>query len=309
MKHIKRFLFSTPNSDKPMESFEPFPLTSLPDPLIEHVLLFVGQEDLINNCRKTCRLFRSIVDRNAFWKSKCLRENKVIPTFRPSELPPRYYQRIYIGNPYGRNLLRNVHGDSPKSPFHRWQILENGGDGWKREEAPNGADPLPLDNQGCFATSYGACSKQQVISLVSEGIPPEVLDNVRPDIEVSEWHAARFDCGCTYQLTVSLLNEKRKVVQQFATGEIVTEQWVGRQWSQVKHVFRDYPKGVRFVKFWHYGSDTQFWAGHYGAKMAGGSIRVSGHKEGAVLEPAKCTSTAGGHKQAAASRSATRART
>ncbi|XP_077558259.1 F-box only protein 6-like isoform X2 [Haemaphysalis longicornis] len=263
MKHIKRFLFSTPNSDKPMESFEPFPLTSLPDPLIEHVLLFVGQEDLINNCRKTCRLFRSIVDRNAFWKS----------------------------------------------PFHRWQILENGGDGWKREEAPNGADPLPLDNQGCFATSYGACSKQQVISLVSEGIPPEVLDNVRPDIEVSEWHAARFDCGCTYQLTVSLLNEKRKAVQQFATGEIVTEQWVGRQWSQVKHVFRDYPKGVRFVKFWHYGSDTQFWAGHYGAKMAGGSIRVSGHKEGAVLEPAKCTSTAGGHKQAAASRSATRART
>uniref|UniRef100_A0A1E1X7R7 Putative a receptor for ubiquitination targets n=1 Tax=Amblyomma aureolatum TaxID=187763 RepID=A0A1E1X7R7_9ACAR len=275
MKHVKRFLFFTPNADL-------FPLMDLPEQLIEYVLSFLDHKDLLNNCRHTCKLFRNIIDSNSFWKNKCLQDGKVIPAFSLEELPPRYYQRIYIGNPYGRNLLRNGHGDSPKGAFAFWQIIENGGDGWKYEENPDGTDALPLEKQGCFATSYGPCTKQQVINLVSEGILPVILDNYKPDIEVSEWYAARFDCGSEYRLTVSLLNDKRKVLHEYSTDSILTEQWMGNRWSQVTHVFRDYPAGVRFVRFQHSGTDTQFWAGHYGSKMAGGVVCIRGQKQEAT---------------------------
>lgn len=282
MKHIKRFLFSTPGSERAMQNADPFPLMDLPEQLIEYVLSFVDETDLLGSCRHTCKLFRDIIDSNGFWKIKCLRYGKVIPAFKLEELPPRYYQRIYIGNPYDRNLLRNGYGDSPRGTFAFWRITENGGDGWKHEETPKGADPSPLERPGCFATSYGACTKQQVVNLVKEGVHPVILDNYKPEIEVSEWHAARFDCGCVYRLTVSLLDDKRRVLLEYTTDTIVTEQWLGREWSQVTHVFRDYPAGVRFVQFQHSGQDTQFWAGHYGSKMAGGVVRVRGRKRGAV---------------------------
>lgn len=39
-------------------------------------------------------------------------------------------------------------------------------------------------------------------------------------------------------------------------------------------VFEKCPKGVRKIKFWHEGQDTQFWKGHYGSKMAGGVVKI-----------------------------------
>ena len=43
---------------------------------------------------------------------------------------------------------------------------------------------------------------------------------------------------------------------------------------QVEHCFKEYPDNVRFVKFYHGGTDRQFWAGHYGAKMTGSSVII-----------------------------------
>lgn len=37
--------------------------------------------------------------------------------------------------------------------------------------------------------------------------------------------------------------------------------------------FRDYVKGVRRIQFTHIGKDRQFWAGHYGTKMARACIK------------------------------------
>ncbi|KAL1475115.1 hypothetical protein MTO96_020157 [Rhipicephalus appendiculatus] len=130
--------------------------------------------------------------------------------------------------------------------FTSWQIIKNGGHGWKYEKKPAGADPLPLDKQGCFSTSFAPSTKEQVISLGNQGVLPEIMDNVKPHIEVSEWHAARYDCGCEYTLTVSLLNNRMEVLHEYTTGPIVTQQWVGHEWNQVTHVFRDYPSGGSF---------------------------------------------------------------
>jgi hypothetical protein len=56
---------------------------------------------------------------------------------------------------------------------------------------------------------------------------------------------------------------------------IETDQWVGGDWQQVEHRFVDYPVGVRKVVIQNAGKDRQFWAGHYGAKMAKTSVIVS----------------------------------
>ena len=42
----------------------------------------------------------------------------------------------------------------------------------------------------------------------------------------------------------------------------------------MKHIFKDYPSGVRYVEFKHGGEDTKNWAGHYGAKMTMSGVFV-----------------------------------
>lgn len=44
---------------------------------------------------------------------------------------------------------------------------------------------------------------------------------------------------------------------------------------QVSHTFVNYPPNIRFVKITRGGKDTQFWAGHYGSKMAGANVHVT----------------------------------
>lgn len=48
-------------------------------------------------------------------------------------------------------------------------------------------------------------------------------------------------------------------------------------WSihlKVKHEFKDYPSGVRYVEFKHGGQDTQNWAGFFGVKMTNSGVFV-----------------------------------
>lgn len=47
------------------------------------------------------------------------------------------------------------------------------------------------------------------------------------------------------------------------------------EWQKIEHTFSNYPRGTRYVFFQHSGKDEQFWAGHYGSKMAKASVIVS----------------------------------
>ncbi|CAN7975442.1 unnamed protein product, partial [Ixodes persulcatus] len=179
-------------------------MLELPERLIERVLSFVPAGDLVKACRFVCGSFGRIVEGNGLWELKCERDGKYIPNLEWHPLPPNYYRGLYAGVPYFQNLLHLASRGSREA------------------------------NQSCFATSYGVCSKEQVISLVKEGVVPEVLDIFKPAIEVSEWwvYAGRFDCGCMYRLIVELLDVAKKPVATFDTGELVTPQWAGRQWQQ-----------------------------------------------------------------------------
>lgn len=43
---------------------------------------------------------------------------------------------------------------------------------------------------------------------------------------------------------------------------------------QVTHVFKNYGKGVRYVRFVHGGKDTQFWAGWYGIRVTNSCVEI-----------------------------------
>lgn len=40
-------------------------------------------------------------------------------------------------------------------------------------------------------------------------------------------------------------------------------------------MFKNYGPGVRFIKFYHGGMDTQYWSGHYGSKMSGACVKLT----------------------------------
>lgn len=153
----------------------------------------------------------------------------------------------------------------------------SGGDGFAVEESPAGCKQLAecahsvKGTTGCWATSHDPCEKIQLVDLVDAGITAEKLDQKKPPITVRDWYSPRSDCGCHYRLSARLLNAEKGELDKWEFKDTKEE---GYDWIKVKHVFKDYPSGVRFVEFKHGGEDTKNWAGHYGAKMTMSAVFV-----------------------------------
>ena len=47
-----------------------------------------------------------------------------------------------------------------------------------------------LDVHKCWTTSYGWCSKSQHIDLYKNGCSKKVIDQIKPQIEVSDWYVS-----------------------------------------------------------------------------------------------------------------------
>ncbi|XP_025770486.1 F-box only protein 27-like [Puma concolor] len=77
-----------------------------------------------------------------------------------------------------------------------------------------------------------------------------------------------------YRLLVQLLDANQTVLDKFSAMPVPIQQWNNNVCFQVTHVFSDIKIGVRFVSFEHWGQDTQFWAGHYGARVTNSSVVV-----------------------------------
>ncbi|XP_069597966.1 F-box only protein 2-like [Ranitomeya imitator] len=168
-----------------------------------------------------------------------------------------------------KNLIKNSCG---AEGLKYWEDIQSGGDGWKVED-------LPDDNSGqfpfigkFFATSFELCSKSQVIDLLEEGYTKDVLD-AQPHIVVNDWYSCRTDCGCSYDLSVQLLSEKREVISEFNI-KYQTIPITDGSWKQVSYTFWKYGAGVRFIKFTHGGKDTSFWKGWYGVRVINSSVTI-----------------------------------
>lgn len=147
---------------------------------------------------------------------------------------------------------------------------------WKVEDMPADCGPA-FCNDGVskyFVTSFELCLKRQTINLLEEGYSAEQLDN-QPLVTVKDWYCGRPDCGCTYQITVSLLDENQEVIQTFQPEPVTVDpDNDDGSWKQVSHCFTDYAPGLRFILFEHGGKDTKYWEGWYGVRVTGSSVTV-----------------------------------
>ncbi|ETE61886.1 F-box only protein 27, partial [Ophiophagus hannah] len=178
------------------------------------------------------------------------------------------WSRLGVLRPLGRNLVRNPCG---REEFRHWAVhCEGWNAGWNVEE--NRSPVEGAEAQTCFASSYEWCQKEQLIDLLKEGLWPDLLDAYQPDIVVSDWWGGRQDCGCRYKLFVALLAaNKKKKIDVFKAKPDPVPQWNDASYQKVTHTFRRYGPGVRYILFRQRGKDTQFWAGHYGARVTNSS--------------------------------------
>ena len=88
----------------------------------------------------------------------------------------------------------------------------------------------------CFVTSYYICSKEQTIDLNLIGIPERVMNCYKPSILISEWYAARTDCGSVYECEVSLIDSKYTILAKYPFRATFA-QWEGGAWHKVCSIF------------------------------------------------------------------------
>lgn len=127
---------------------------------------------------------------------------------------------------FNRNLLKNSFGTGNEShhkcssscevqsrvdfkecpKFQHWNIVESEGTGWKVTPCFEETEPVPEDvGSSCFTASSRRCAKMQIVSLSDEGLLPELIDRVRPPLEVSEACAANTNNGSIYELKVQYI--------------------------------------------------------------------------------------------------------
>ncbi|KAL2090852.1 hypothetical protein ACEWY4_013115 [Coilia grayii] len=87
------------------------------------------------------------------------------------------------------------------------------------------------------------------------------------------WYSGRHDCGCTYQLTVCLLDGNMKVLKKFEPKSVTLDP-SDCYWRGVSYTFSEYGKGLRFISFENGGKDTSNWKGWYGVRVTDSAIKV-----------------------------------
>ncbi|XP_014448428.1 F-box only protein 27 [Tupaia chinensis] len=257
---------------------EALDLSQLPPELLLVVLSHVPPRALLGRCRRVCRGWRALVDGQALWLLILARDRgaagrallslvrRCLP--QAGDARPCPLGLFCLRRPIGRNLIRNPCG---QEGLQQW-VVQHGGHRWVVEENKT---PVPgAPSQTCFVTSFSWCSKKQVLDLQEEGLWPELLDSDGIEIYVSDWWGARHDCGCEYQIRVQLLDARQTVLDEFFETPDPIQQWNNNINLQVTHVFSNIRTGVRFVSFEHKGKDTQYWAGHYGARVTNSSVIV-----------------------------------
>ncbi|XP_077581987.1 F-box only protein 2 [Stigmatopora nigra] len=171
------------------------------------------------------------------------------------------------------NLLKNPSGEEQ---LDFWELTENGGSEWIVEDMPGdcGHDFCDTAVMKYFATSFELCLKRQVIDLIEEGFTCEQLD-IQPVVAVEDWYCGRQDCGCSYQITVCLLDENHEVMQEFRPEPVALDpECDDCSWKQVSHSFSEYGPGLRFISFEHGGQDAKYWEGWFGVRVTGSSVIV-----------------------------------
>ncbi|XP_008276804.1 F-box only protein 44-like [Stegastes partitus] len=236
--------------------------------ILEEIFLKLPPQQVVVLCRVVCHQWKEVADSESFWRQRCRREG-----YHPScaSKIPSDWRKFYFLCIERRNLLRNPRGEQG---LNGWRILKNGGDRW----AVHGIrKSLPDDSiQSNFVTSFGMCTKMQLIDLENEGYSSSFMDDFQPDIRIYEWYTRCPDCSCMYNISVELLNERKQLIQKFAPDTVYPEV---DEWKQMTHIFQNYGPGVRYIRFTHGGKDTRFWKGWYGIRLTESCVEICPAKD------------------------------
>ncbi|XP_017784556.1 PREDICTED: F-box only protein 6-like [Nicrophorus vespilloides] len=242
----------------------------MPEEILIQILSFVPTKDLLK-CSEVCVNWNKWIKSDIVWILKFKREKKQ----KPKKVPWFVYYAALGLDFFDNNFIKNGNG---QDIYENWKINKKFSNHWIIENPPVGCDPLPLDiddfngHQSCFVTSFEKCNKEQVIKI-SNPMLKQILNDFKPHIYVSEWVCGRYDCGCTYSMTIKLVTDDGSVHK----NEIVKytiQQWSNPAWKKLETTVKNYPKNIAKIIFEHEGKDSLFWAGHYGSKMAGAVVKI-----------------------------------
>lgn len=154
-----------------------------------------------------------------------------------------------------------------------WEVISSGGNGWQVECPPRGI-PLPpaeLNTKSCFVTSYSDCKRTQTIDLTEVMASHlSILDDLKLSIVMEVWVANRFDCGATYECELGTSDVSGGNYQVLHVKSLTLDTG---EWMKIDCKI-PYKSGQRYLHFEDSGRDKRFWAGWYGAKITGASIKL-----------------------------------
>ena len=288
------------------------PLRLLPNELVLHVFQYVPPRQLVRVCTLVNKRWQSFFCDSNFWQLRMKQSGNYSVLLEKLPSLQINWARLCITTVYEINIVKSFDskGKLSLNPWNimywSWKNSQNSTtevvdgipfnthckeyanfdrhyssswtiESWIKREDPKDEQVLKenRDSVENYATSYRWCCREQYIILSKYGLTNDIMDVVQPSIEVSEWFAARWDCGSVFEIMIQLLGSEGSVIDEFHFSER-TEQWQGGElgWRKVEHVFTSYGPGVRFVRFCDAGKDTQFWAGHYGSKMAAACVNM-----------------------------------
>ncbi|KAJ3585911.1 hypothetical protein NHX12_012318 [Muraenolepis orangiensis] len=151
---------------------------SLPPELLQEIFVHLPAHQVVLVGRRVCREWRALADSESLWRERCRREG-----YQPSDeaLVLKDWKMFYFLTKARRNLLKNPRADEG---LRHWNIVSNMGDGWRVENVMT-----THPNEGTtknFVTSYGPCSKSQLVDLRKEGYNDYLMDEVKPHITVTD---------------------------------------------------------------------------------------------------------------------------
>ncbi|XP_066495118.1 F-box only protein 27 isoform X2 [Tiliqua scincoides] len=251
-------------------------LNPLPDELLVLILSWVPGRTLVTHCRLVCRRWRDLIDRPTLWKLKWKRDPAKWGILKAAlkvagRLPQMEWGRLGILEPFGRNLIKNPCGTER---LLHWEV-RHGGEGWTVEENRDFVEGA--EAQTCFVSSYqwGAredcgCSYAISVSLLAANKNVVIAEfSLQPE-PIPQWNSAKYQQAHLQLVFFSRLWGPPGVLTALLWKYLTIKHWLGL----VLHVFQNYGPGVRYVRFVHKGQDTQFWAGHYGARVTNSTVLV-----------------------------------
>lgn len=209
-----------------------------------------------------------------------------------------------VMEPLTGNLL--VNGGPDVASMDGWIHVVNGGDGWdayRQNASECETEAKPDECDANFKTSYKACTRRQMVSLVSDGVDGETLDSGTVAVVVSEEIREFYDVD-KYFIRVMLCADdhckhvvskwqpcktESKVESEEAYSWCETSGGSKDEWKTHNHVFGGAEvAGARYLRFEDGGVDSEYFKGYWGPwfRKASVTVHASNHTFAPSISPA-----------------------